>query len=54
MVCGIAVSREKKEMEVGYEVYDEISKFSNGVNDSMEDEIDLGKLKRMRRYNMST
>ena len=45
--------RENRKRKLDDEVYDEISKFSNGTNESMEDEIDLGKLKRMR-YNMST
>ena len=45
--------RENRKRKLDDEVYDEISKFSNGTNESMEDEIDIGKLKRMR-YNMST
>ena len=43
--------RENRKRKLDYEVYDEISKFLDGVNESMEDEIELGKLKRMK-YDM--
>ena len=36
--------RENRKRKLDDEVYDEISKFSNGANESMEDEIDLGEL----------
>ena len=40
--------REKRKRKLNDEVYDEISKFSDGRNESIEDEIELRKLKRMR------
>ena len=40
--------REKRKRKLDDEVYDEISAFSEGGNESIEDEIELRKLKRMR------
>ena len=40
--------REKRKRELDDEVYDEINSFSMGDKESIDDEIDLAKLKRMR------
>ena len=51
MWCVIAASREKTEKrKLDDNVYEEINKYSNGSNESIDNEIDLAKLKRMR-YN---
>ena len=46
-----AFQRENRKRKLDDEdVYEEINKYSNGSNKSIEDEVDFAKLKRMR-YN---
>ena len=54
MVRYRSFEREKRKRKLDDEVYDEISKFSDGGNESIEDEIELRKLKRMRYDTSST
>ena len=40
--------QENRKRKLDVDVYDEINQYSNGSNESIEDEIDLVKLKQMR------
>ena len=40
--------RENRKRKLDDDVYNEVTKYSNGSDECMEDEIDLAKLKRMR------